>query len=600
VLISLFVAFTLVPMLASRHGAPEEDPAKLDPKTARGWWRQWLKVRRVLAVWNRAFDAFKPVYTRMLAYSLRHRVQISLLATAAFALGMYMAGTLPQEWMPAQDQGKLFVSVETPPGTTLDETSERIAEMEDIINKLPEAVGTYVTIGSGNNEVTEGNLLVILKDASERDISAQRLVDSVRNLLRVVPGVKTALATQQAEGGSSKPIELSIRGDNRDDLARLTHEVQAIMDETPGTADVDNTLQEGKPELQVHVDRDAADDLGLNIYGISQTVRTLVEGEEVTRFKEGDKEHEVRLRLQKRFRASDHDIERILVHSSKDVVGKDEFLVPLGRVAQIESRNSIGELLRYDRQPEVRVNSNVLQGFASGTIAQEAVARARDELKFPPGYSVQPVGEEEIREESSFHILRALVLAVVFIYLVLASQYESFHDPLSIMLSLPLSLIGAFLALGLTGGSMNITSQIGIVMLMGIVTKNAILLVDFIKQRRNEGLNRSDAVLEAGPIRLRPILMTTFATVFGMLPLALGIGPGAEMRAPMARAVIGGMISSTMLTLIVVPVVYTIIDDFVGLFRRKKKKEDGRPVPVTGMAANADLITQKSKGSSQS
>lgn len=570
--ISLFVAFTLVPMLASRTRPPEEDPAKLDPKNAHGWWRQWLKIRNVLMVWNHAFDALKPAYTHLLAFSLRHRFLVSLVATAAFVLGIYTASTLPSEWMPAQDQGKVYVSVETPPGTTLRETSDRIAQMEAIVNKMPEVDGIYVSIGSGNREVTEGSMLILLKDASERNVTAQVLVDSLRDVLNRVPGVKLALATQPAEGGSSKPVELSIRGEDRDDLNRLAHQAQKILASIPGTADVDNSLQEGKPELQVAVNRDAADDLGLNVGSISGTIRTLVEGEEITRYKEGDKEHPVRIRLQEKYRSSNHDVERILINSSKDVPGVDNLLVPLGRVAKIESKSSIGEYLRYNRQPEVRVNANVKLGAAGGTISQLAMARIGEEMKLPAGYRIAPVGEEEIREESAVSMVKALVLAIVFIYLILASQYESFWDPLSIMFSLPLSLIGAFLILGLTGGSMSIVTQIGVIMLMGIVTKNAILLVDFIKQRREEGQNRTAAVLEAGPVRLRPILMTTLSTVFGMLPLALGLGAGAEMRAPMARAVIGGIISSTLLTLIVVPVVYTMIDDvFSFVFRRGTK-----------------------------
>jgi len=577
VLISLFVAFTLVPMLTSKTKPPEEDPVKLDPKNARGWWKLWLRIRKRLMVWNRVFESLKPAYTTMLAFSLRHRVLVMVIATVAFILGIYTASTLPSEWMPAQDQGKVYVSIETPPGTTMNQTSERIGRLEEITRALSEVTGIYVTVGSGNREVTEGSMLVLLKDASEREISAQVLVDSLRNLFSVVPGMKLSLATQQAEGGGSKPIELSIRGENRDDLIRIAHRVQHVMESTPGTADVDNTLQEGKPEFQITVDREAADDLGLNIYSISETVRTLVEGDEVTRFKAGDKEYPVRLRLQEQFRSSGRDVERILISSSKDVPGVDKLLIPLGRVARIESSSSIGEYLRYDRQPEVRVNANVKLGAAGGTISQSVLAQVAEEIKLPPGYQVAPVGEEEIRGESATNIFRALILAIVFIYLVLASQYESFWDPLSIMLSLPLSLIGAFLALGLTGGSMNVTTQIGVIMLMGIVTKNAILLVDFIKQRRTEGLERSAAVLEAGPVRLRPILMTTISTVFGMLPLALGVGAGAEMRAPMARAVIGGIVSSTLLTLIVVPVVYTIVDDFFNfVFRRRATSGDAR------------------------
>jgi HAE1 family hydrophobic/amphiphilic exporter-1 len=349
----------------------------------------------------------------------------------------------------------------------------------------------------------------------------------------------------------------------------LAHRVQRIAYQTPGAVDVDNTLEEGKPEIQINVDRKAADDLGVNLAMIPMTVRTLIEGDVVTRFKEGDEEYDVRIRLDKQYRESSDDVGRILVESDKKVTGRDPFLVPLARFATMEKTDNIGRYNRYDRQTEVRVNANVASdafaGTVSGLILEEASA-----IEVPPGYSIGAVGTAEIMAESFANILMALALSVIFIYLVLASQYESFSDPFSIMFSLPLALIGAVLALLLSASSFSIMSLIGVVLLMGLVTKNAILLIDFVKQERTKGVDRMSAILTAGPIRLRPILMTTFATVFGMLPLALGIGPGAELRAPMARAVIGGMISSTVLTLVVVPVIYTIIEDFVGLFRKKR------------------------------
>jgi HAE1 family hydrophobic/amphiphilic exporter-1 len=276
---------------------------------------------------------------------------------------------------------------------------------------------------------------------------------------------------------------------------------------------------------------------------------------------------------------------RILVASTKEIPGLKTFLVPVNRVATFEKATSIGEYSRYDRQPEVRVNANPSTGYYSGSLTASIQGKVDSLIQVAPGYSIQPVGEQEIMVESFQNIMRALILSVIFIYVLLASQYESVWDPLSIMLSLPLSLIGAILGLYVWGSSINIMTMVGIVMLMGLVTKNAILLIDFVKQRRAQGMSRTEAILEAGPIRLRPILMTTFATVFGMLPLALGLGPGAELRAPMARAVIGGMLSSTLLTLVVVPVVYSMIDDFAGglgrFFRRLLGRKDEAPATVT-------------------
>lgn len=575
VLVSLFVAFSLVPMLASRTQKPREDADYLDTRKARGLWRLWLRIRRPLSLWDRAFEGVKPYYIKALGYSLRRRWLVVVIATVLFivSIGIVVAGKLGSEFMTSTDQGRIYISVKTPPGTTLEETSQRIATLEGIVRNLKEVTASYVTVGGVNTPVTDGQLMLIMTDASERTISSQRLVDSVRTLLAAVPGVKLSVATQPSgEGGGEKPVEFSIRGEKRAELVALTHQVQNILSRTPGASDVDNTLVEGKPELQISIDRQAADDLGINVMSISQTIRNLVEGDVVSRYKEGDQDYDIRVRLDERFRNSEEAIGRILVASSKDVVGYSKLLVPIDRVAGIDRNVAIGEYARYDRLPEVRVNANPRFGYFSGSLTERIQAEVDSTIQLAPGYSVKPVGEFEIMSESFQNIKAALALAVIFIYLLLASQYESFFDPLSIMLSLPLSLIGAILGLYAWGSSINIMTLVGIVMLMGLVTKNAILLIDFVKQRRAAGMARTDAILQAGPIRLRPILMTTFATVFGMLPLALGLGPGAELRAPMARAVIGGIISSTLLTLVVVPVVYTIIDDFVGLISRSLRR----------------------------
>lgn len=560
VLVSLFVAFSLTPMLSSRwlkefHGDPDRSPLLTINKPG-----LWSGVKRTLNRWNQTFDALIPRYKAILAFSLRHRWLVMLIAVAAFASAIYMARFVGAEFFPRTDEGKMVVTVETPAGTTIEETAQRMGEIEDFIKEMPEVTSSLVTIGAGNSPVTDGSILFLLTDASERELTALQLVDSTRKLLALIPGINYSVGTEEHRGGMGKSIDLSIRGDDRDDLARLAHEVQSVLRGIPGAVDVDNTLDEGKPEIQIEVDRRMADDLGLNLATIPMTVRALIEGEVVTRYKEGDDEYDVRVKLDDRYRESEEQVGRILVESDKKIPGQDMFLVPLDRVARLEKRASIGEFRRYDRQNEVRVNGNVTAEAFAGTVTQNAMAEIA-QIPLPAGYRILAGGEEEIRQESNKNIFSALILAVIFIYLVLASQYESFSDPLSIMFSLPLSLVGAIVALWATNTSLSIMSLIGIVMLMGLVTKNAILLIDFVKQQRAKGVARADAILIAGPIRLRPILMTTFATVFGMLPLALGLGPGAELRAPMARAAIGGMISSTLLTLVVVPVVYTLIDD---------------------------------------
>jgi len=585
VLISLFVAFTLTPMLSSRmlkSGKAEKNGEFLKKGGTTLLGKIWHPIYKTLNLWNVFFDAFKPRYKALLSAALDHRWVVVLVAVVTFGLALYMASLLGSEFFSETDQGKVFISIETPPGTDLEGTSAAISKIEDIVVGLPEVSNRYVTIGAGNNPVTNGKVLVQMVAAEERVLSAKMLADSIRTLISGIPGVKYSVGINESHAGGSKPVEVSIRGEDPEELARLTHRIENIAMNVPGAVDLDNTLQEGKPEIQVEIDRKLADDLGLNLAVVHQTVRYLVEGDVVTRFKDEDEDYDVRIQLDEKYRSSMDDLGRVLIESDKEIPGIDPFLVPLKRVAKLEKKTSIGEYMRFDRQREARVNMNVLNGYFAGTATRQIMAGVAEEINLPPGYKVEPVGTSEIMEESFANIFKALILAVIFIYFLLASQYESFFDPFSIMFSLPLSLIGAVLGLLIFNDSMSLMSMIGIVLLMGLVTKNAILLIDFVKQQRQKGVPRKEAILIAGPIRLRPILMTTFATIFGMLPLALGLGPGAELRAPMARAVIGGMISSTLLTLVVVPVVYTLIDDFVGLFRRKKKEP--------GFSADKELV----------
>ncbi|HPM37414.1 MAG TPA: efflux RND transporter permease subunit [candidate division Zixibacteria bacterium] len=568
VLASLFVAFSLTPMLSARWLRAE---AAQEEAAAKGR-RVGARLYDVLLYWNRAFDWLKPRYRTLLEKSLRARWVVVLVAAAAFVLAFVipMIGLVGVEFMTETDQNQLAIDIETAPGTTLAETVERFQLVERTVRETlaDQVTNTFITIGRGSDPVTRGRLLVQLIDRSERELSARQLMDTVRAHVAGIPGLEASVSVGESEAGGNKSIEISVQGPEHDEVVRLARRLQAYFYDVPGVVDVDNTLVEGKPEIAVTYDRRLASDLGISLQDIPMTVRWLVEGDVVTRFKEGDEEYDVRMRLDERFRQSTENLGSILIKSDKSGSDGAPLLVPLERVAQLRKTAEISEYYRYNRQREIRVNANVTSTQFPGTATNLIMEKFSAEVGASGGYVVAPVGQQEIMEESFRNILRALFLAVIFIYLLLASQYESFWDPFSIMLSLPLSLVGAII--GLIGSSFSIMSLIGIVLLMGLVTKNAILLIDFVKQERAKGVSRTDAILAAGPVRLRPIMMTTLAMAFGMLPLALGIGPGAELRAPMARAVIGGITSSMLLTLVVVPVVYTLIDDAVGLFRRKK------------------------------
>jgi HAE1 family hydrophobic/amphiphilic exporter-1 len=570
VAVSLFVAFTLTPMLSSRFlkkDGGEEVAAPRNP-VLRAIWKFYRGILKIISPWNRFFNYVNDLYRVTLRWALNHRLIVIGAALATFILALYLGGLAGSEFMPQTDEGKLVISVETPSGTDLATTSARMAQAEELIAKMEGVELIYTTIGSGQSGVNEGTIFVKLTDKSQRPLMAQQMIDSVRKVISVIPGMEVGLSTEESH--SSRSVEVSVRGNDLDILTEIAKKVEDIFRKTPGIVDLTSTLEESKPELQVQINRELANDLGINVYQTAATIRSLVDGEVVTRFKEGDEEYDVRIRLNESDRAEAADIERLLIASAKEIEGKRAFLVPLSHIAKVERSSAIGKYNRYDRLREIKVGGNILNGYFSGT-ALEQVMKETKKLNLPPGYMITKTGYGEIQEESFASIFVALALAVIFVYLLLASQFESFFDPFSIMFSLPMSLVGAIAALLIFGNSISIMSLIGIIMLMGLVTKNAILLIDFIKQNRYRGMPRTEAILTAGPIRLRPILMTTFAMVFGMLPLMLGLGPGAEMRAPMARAVVGGVISSTLLTLIVVPIVYTLIDDAVAFFLRRER-----------------------------
>lgn len=585
VVVSLFVAFTLTPMLSSRF-LKKEGEAGEAPRfaPARAIWKFYQLILRAIAPWNRFFERVNGWYKTTLRWALHHRIIVVSLAIVTFASSLFLIQFTGVEFSPQTDRGQVSVSVETPPGTDLKVTSERIAELEKIIAGFPGVQLIFTTIGSGQNPVNEGSIFVKLADKSERPYSANEMVDQIREAIAVVPGVKCAVSAGGGMGGGNESqVEVSIRGTDLSILSQLGDKVEKIFRSTPGTVDIDNNLEKAKPELRVSIDRGLANDLGLNVYDIAASTRSMIDGEVATRFKDGDKEYDVRIRLKEGDRESADDVGRLLVASRKDVDGMRTFLVPLSHIAQIQKTASVGKFNRYDRLREVKVSSNVTGDYFSGTVTNQIISEA-GKIDLPPGYHIGKTGFGEMQDESFASIFGALFLAVIFVYLLLASQFESFFDPFSIMVSLPLSMVGAIVALLVFKNSISIISLIGIIMLMGLVTKNAILLIDFAKQNRRRGIERIEALLIAGPIRLRPILMTTFAMIFGMLPLALGIGAGAEFRAPMGRAVIGGLISSTVLTLIVVPVIYTIVDDIVAYFMGRETVQ-AQEEDITGEGA---------------
>jgi HAE1 family hydrophobic/amphiphilic exporter-1 len=497
------------------------------------------------------------------------------MAFVAFIASFPILAILGGDFMPDFNRGEYQVAFKSTPGATLRETAERTREMVRRLKSLPDVEYTYTTIGEAGSQyrpVTEGTTYVKLKESTRRKRFSTVLADA-RRVIEEVPGMTYGLF--EAGPFGQKPIQISVRGPEVDELDRISKELVAAMTRIPGVADIESSLEKSKPELKVRVDRGRASDLGLGAGQIATTLRAAVAGEVATRVEDvaGDS-HDVRVRLRPDQRRFAEDLLALTVTSDRDdPTGKDgeKTQVMLREVASADVGTGPSTIRRKDLQREVRISANP-DGRSLGEISAD-IETAAAALSLKPGYDVVHGGDAEELKDMFNNMFQALFLAIVFIYLILASQFGSFVHPLAIMLSLPLSLVGVALALLATHDTLNIMSMIGLIMLMGLVTKNAILLVDFTNQSRAQGRSRREALIHAGSTRLRPIVMTTLAMIFGMLPLAFAIGAGAEMRAPMARAVIGGLITSTLLTLIVVPVVYTYLDDLrpaavVSWFRR--------------------------------
>ncbi|MEJ2110412.1 MAG: efflux RND transporter permease subunit [Acidobacteriota bacterium] len=558
VLVSLFVSFTLDPMLSSRW----YDPAVETKKKRRG-----LSGR--LVRFDNWFNKIGDSYKGAIAFSLRHRGWVLVISLLLFCISLVMFQQLGQDFMPSYDRGEFQVSFKTSPGNKIEQTEEIAGEIDGRISAKQGVDYTFTTIGAGSNAaLNEGTIYVKLKPKAERNLT----MDDLRGRLREeLSGYGRAITSIEdvPDMGDARPFQLSVQGEDIDRLDEISAQVADLLGTIPGAVDIDRSLDPEKPEIVVRVDRQVASDLGLNLEKLALTMRTLLYGDVATQFEDEDGDaYDVRVRLADRYRNSIDTLKDMDVLSSKKDAKGNDMLVTMGQVADFHRGSSTSQIRRLDLAREVRVYAN-MAGRPMGDVESDI----RDGLKnmnLPAGFKVSFTGESEEMSETFEDIFSALILAVLFIYIILASQFASFIHPFSIMLSLPLSLIGVVGMMMITGDTLNIMSMIGLVLLMGLVTKNAILLIDFTKRMRQQGKDRITALIEAGRTRFRPIMMTTLAMIFGMLPLAFELGAGSEMRAPMARAVIGGLITSTLLTLIAVPVVYSLLDDISARWRGKK------------------------------
>jgi HAE1 family hydrophobic/amphiphilic exporter-1 len=554
VLVSLFVSFTLDPMLSSLWYDPQaEGGAPRGP------------VGRALQRFNDGFHRLGQWYRGVIAWALDHRAATMGIATVAFvgAMSLFGLGLVGGQFMPQSDEEQTAVTIETPVGSSLEYTTARALEVASFLATQPEVALTYTTIGGAqqNEAVNKGQVFVKLTPKDDRERSQQEFETAMRRELARLRGVTARVVPLGMGPGGPAPIQVNLKGPELARLQELSDRAYGTLRDVPGLVGLRSSLEGRKPEAVVDVNRDLAADVGLSVGSIGAALRPVLAGQAAGDWEdETGLSHDVVVRLAPEARGSEADLARIPVASSRlDPRTGAPVMVPLGQVASVRSSGAPSEIRRLGLERVVQIEGNYENRPLTEVVA-DAQARLAA-LALTPGYRIEFGGEQEDFAETVGYMLEALTLAVVFIYLILASQFGSFLQPLAIMLSLPLSLIGVMLGLMVTRGTFNIMSMIGVIMLMGLVTKNAILLVDFANQARARGADRRQALIDAGELRLRPIVMTTLAMIFGMLPTALALGAGSEFRAPMAHAVIGGLITSTLLTLVVVPVVYALLDD---------------------------------------
>jgi HAE1 family hydrophobic/amphiphilic exporter-1 len=556
VMISMFVSFTLDPMLSSIWRDPQAEG-----RFGSG------PLGRLLAWFHSMMDRVSARYEGLLAWSLAHRKSVVAIALTSFLASFPLMKMVGTEFVPEPDLSELQVQFKTPVGSSLELTTQKARQAEAALREFAEVKYTYATVNTGFVQgKNRANIFVQLVPRKERKLSQNDLTKPMRERLSRIAGIELQQIGAFKTVSSGKPLQVSILGQERKVLAGIAEQVMAATREVPGAVDIESSDEAAKPQVAVELKRELASDLGIGAGQVAATLRPLLAGEAVGNWKGPDDQYyDVRVRLSTVDRARPEDLARVPLASTQPDANGAPRMVSLREIATIAPGSGPQQINRKEQLREVLITANVFNR-AAGDAATELRAKL-ERIAMPPGYRFTMGGSSKDIQESFAYAVQALALAVVFIYLILASQFASFVQPVAIMVSLPLSLIGVVLALILFRSTLNIFSIIGFIMLMGLVTKNAILLVDFVNQERKAGKPRRDAVLAAGRIRLRPILMTTLAMIFGMIPLALGLGEGGEQRSPMGQAVIGGVITSGLLTLVVVPVIYTYLDDLTSWVR---------------------------------
>jgi HAE1 family hydrophobic/amphiphilic exporter-1 len=566
---SLFVAVTVVPVLCSRllsvHTAEQQ---------------QGTFLGRLSAATERMLTKVDDGYKSALELALHHRPTVLAGSAALTIIAFLIVPTIPSELLPQTDEGEVAVSARMPPGTRIERTQAVTLQIEDIVRtNVPEAVTIIANAGGGGGGGFGGgggsaSVQMMLVPRAERERTSDEIATALRRVLVGIPGVTiTTRATggnQQMTrllgGGGDSRLAVEVRGDDLDTANRISRDVLAVMRDTPGVASPQLGLEEGRPEMAIRVDRPKAALLGLSVTGVANTIRTNISGTQAATFRENGKEFPIIVRLREADRDRAESVGEVLISTPQGMV------LPAGNVLDLTPQTGPTQIERKNQQRISRVNAEIDADIPLSEAIKNVQARL-PQVDVPQGFSVGFGAEVEQQSQAFAQLQVLLLLGVLLVYAVMASQYESLRDPFIVMFSVPVSAIGVVLALKLTATSFSLQAYIGVIMLAGIVVSNAILLVDYTNVlRRRDNMSLREAVVVAGRTRLRPILMTTLATVLGLVPMALGIGEGAELQAPMARVVIGGLVASTMVTLVLVPSVYTIFEEGWSGLRRQSAR----------------------------
>jgi HAE1 family hydrophobic/amphiphilic exporter-1 len=546
---STIVAFSLTPMVSAYwiKVETEEESAKSRNKY----------VQLVLDKFEAGFQSVREMYNSLMAWCLERPKRVVLASVISLGLNLLLLPFVGTEFQPTYDSGEFTVNIKAPIGTSLQKTVELATPMQEYISQLPEVRIVALNIGNGRNPVNQGSLDIRLKPSKERERSMQQVMDELRARFGNVEGLKVSVVSNQGGGrGDSRPVQIGLRGNNIKELKQYALQLADMFRSVPGATDVDISDSDEEPEIVVRLDHAKASELGLDATEVGKVVEMAFMGKSTSNsYTIGDNDYDIILQMDLSRRSNINDVRNLRISNSSGS------FIRLGDIASVSYGSGPTRIEREDKQRQIVVYANTV-GISPGDLINKARTEFIPELNMPAGYNYKLIGQADNMQRSFREVAKAVALAIVVVYMVLAAEFESFSQPLIIMASLPFAIIGAILGLLLAGQTANMMSMIGFTMLLGLVTKNAILLLDYANQARAKGMPLREAVLEACSLRLRPIFMTTLSTILGMLPIALGIGEGAELRQSMGVVLVGGLSTSTLLTLIVVPLLYLLFEDW--------------------------------------